>query len=217
MYEGKLRIPFSSSASIVPSHPGEVVKDTTKKRKRLIGKGKSKKASICLEASLSSPSVLNTVLSDFAFLYFTLVKDNAVPKDYVQEFLSLEIPARRAAQRSQVSAVLVSDSMAATASSVPRREADQRTTEKSSIGDQLLIAADLKPRKFRTKWQRAVYDGPSARKDADLAERGRWVQLLANLLRSTDTPMGRLIRENPSNVQFLGGGRRAGYASFPGA
>ena len=34
--------------------------------------------------------------------------------------------------------------------------------------------------------------------------------MLANLLRSTDTPMGKLIRENPSNVQLLGGGRRAG-------
>ena len=34
--------------------------------------------------------------------------------------------------------------------------------------------------------------------------------MLANLLRSTDTPMGRLIRENPSIVQLLGGGRRAG-------
>ena len=30
------------------------------------------------------------------------------------------------------------------------------------------------------------------------------------LLRSTDTPMGKLIRENPSNIQLLGSGRRAG-------
>ena len=50
----------------------------------------------------------------------------------------------------------------------------------------------------------------TARKDAESAERDRWIQLLANLLRSTDTPMGKLIRENPSNVQLLGGGRRAG-------
>ena len=55
-------------------------------------------------------------------------------------------------------------------------------------------------------WQRAVYDGPTARKDAELAERDRWAQQLANLLRSTDTPMGRLIRENPRKVQLLGGG-----------
>ena len=78
------------------------------------------------------------------------------------------------------------------------------------LGISWVIAADLKPRKFRTRWQRAVYDGPTARKDAELAGRDQWVQLLANLLRSTDTPMGRLVRENPSNVQSLGGGRRAG-------
>ena len=59
-----------------------------------------------------------------------------------------------------------------------------------SILDQLVIAADMRPKRFRTKWQRIIYDGPTARKDAESAERDRWIQLLANLLRSTDTPMG---------------------------
>ena len=170
---------LSCSATVVPSQPGENSKETSRKRKRFIGKGNTKKASIRLDArdnllqkqeqadtlcgfpskvaefvpsaSLSSPSVLNTGPSDFALLYFTLVKDNAVPMDYLQEFLSLEIPARRAAKRSQISAASISDSMAATALSVLRREADQRATEIGSIGDQLVIAADLKPRKFRTR------------------------------------------------------------------
>ena len=42
------------------------------------------------------------------------------------------------------------------------------------------------------------------------AERSRWVASLGDLLRHTDTPMGRLIRENPSNLQLLGSGLRAG-------
>ena len=42
------------------------------------------------------------------------------------------------------------------------------------------------------------------------AERSRWVASLGDLLRHTDTPMGRLMRENPSNVQLLGSGLRAG-------
>ena len=143
-------------------------------------------------------------------LYSSLLMDNAVTMGYLQEFLSLEKPARRAAKRLQISAASISDSMAATALFVLRREADRRATEVISISDQLLIAADIRPKKFRTKWQRAVYDGPTARKDAELAERDRWIQLLANLLRSTDTPMGKLIRESPSNIQLLGGGRQAG-------
>ena len=90
-----------------------------------------------------------------------------------------------------------------------RRESDHRAAVEK-IADQLVVAADMRPKRFRTKWQRAIYEGPTARKDAETAERDRWIQLLANLLRSTDTPMGKLIRENPSNIQLLGGGRRAG-------
>ena len=93
--------------------------------------------------------------------------------------------------------------MNSTALSELRKRDDQRAAEVVLISDPLVIAADMKPRKFRTKWQRAVYDGPTAREDAELAERDRWVQLLANLLRSKDRH-GRLICENPSNVQLLG-------------
>ena len=122
-----------------------------------------------LHASLTSPSILNSGPPVFALLYFTLVKDQAVPMGYLQEFLSLEIPTRRAAKRSQISAASISDSMATTALSALRREGQQRAIEIGSIADQLVIAADLKPRKFRAKWQRAVYDGPTARTDAELA------------------------------------------------
>ena len=46
---------------------------------------------------------------------------------------------------------------------------------KNSIGDQLVVAADVRPKRFRTKWQRVVYDGPTARKDAEASERERWI------------------------------------------
>ena len=157
--------------------------------------------------SHSGPS---PVLSHFTLLYYTLVRDGALPLGYLQEFISLEAPARKAANRLQASAAAVSDSAASTALVALRRESERRASIEKSIADQLVIAADMRPKRFRTKWQRIVYDGPTARKDAETAERDRWIQLLANLLRSTDTPMGKLIRENPSNIQLLGGGRRAG-------
>ena len=124
--------------------------------------------------------------------------------------MSLETPARRAANRLQTSAASVSDSMASMALLALRRESDHRGAVAKTITDQLVVAVDTKSKRFRTKWQRAIYEGPTARKDAETAERDRWIQLLANLLRSTDTPMGKLIRENPSNIQLLRGGRRAG-------
>ena len=227
----------SGSAAVLASPPCWGVEETTKKRKRFIGKVRRRqiflrtRVTVCRNryaltnfrdlvpklaestvhsTSLPSPSVLDAVLPGFALLYYTLVKDNALPVGYLREFLSLETPARRGAKRSQISAASITDSMASTALSALRREADRRATEIGTIGDQLVIAADMRPKKFRTKWQRAVYDGPTARKDAEAAERDRWIQLLANLLRSTDTPMGKLIRESPSNIQLLGGGRRAG-------
>ena len=49
-----------------------------------------------------------------------------------------------------------------------------------SVADQLMIAADIKPRRFRTKWQQACYEGPTARKDAESAERVRWLSLVAD-------------------------------------
>ena len=157
-----------------------------------------------------SSSAPSSEIAHFTLLYYTLVLDGALPLGYLREFMSLEAPARRAANRLQASAAAVSDSIASTALSALRQESEHRASIEKSIADQLAVAADLRPKRFRTKWQRAVFDGPTARKDAEASERDRWIQLLANLLRSTDTPMGKLIRESPSNIQLLGGGRRAG-------
>ena len=75
----------------------------------------------------------------------------------------------------------------------------------STAVDQFMVAADLVPRRFRTKWQQAYFEGPTARKDAESAERIRWISLLADLLRNTTTPVGRLFRESPANSQLLEG------------
>ena len=219
----------SSLSSIPPTTPPE---ESTKKRRRFFKKGKlsrdmKKEACQVQEGSpcgfLSqvaeppvragttiSHSASSPELAHFTLLHHTLVRDGALPLGYLQEFISLESPARRPANRLQASAIAISDSSASTALVALRRESEQRASLESSIADQMVIAADMRPKRFRTKWQRIVYDGPTARKDAETAERDRWIQLLANLLRSTDTPMGKLIRENPSNIQLLGGGRRAG-------
>ena len=60
-------------------------------------------------------SVPDTAPSDFALLYYTLVKGDVLPIGYLQDSSSLEVPARRAAKRSQVSTASISDSMASTA------------------------------------------------------------------------------------------------------
>ena len=232
-----MKTTLSHSSTLVSSPPVSHPAESMKKRRRFYQKRKFNKAMTRADArnensqdqegspcgfpskvaeppvragSIISPSALKSEPAHFTLLYYTLVQDGALPLGYLREFMSLETPARRAANRLQASAASVSDSMASMALFALRRESDHRAAVEKTIADQLVVAADMRPKRFRTKWQRAIYEGPTARKDAETAERDRWIQLLANLLRSTDTPMGKLIRENPSNIQLLGGGRRAG-------
>ena len=220
---------LSLSSSMVSSPPLAHSDASVKKRRRFYVKGNSDKANAGAVAQKESPdhggspcgflskvveppvhsgpaisqSMPVSGLFDFTLLYYTLVMDDATPLGYLEDFRSLEAAARRAVKRLQTHATSISDSMASTALSALRRESELRASLEKSIADQLVIAADMRPKRFRTKWQRAVCDGPTARKDAEASERDRWIQLLANLLRSTDTPMGKLIRENPSNIQLL--------------
>ena len=117
--------------AVISSPPRRVLGETTKKRKRFIGKGSTIKGDLShgsiesLQKPVKSPafppsshslaSVPDPAPSDFALLYFTLVKDGALLFGYLQDFLGLEVPARRAAKWSQVSAASISDSMASTA------------------------------------------------------------------------------------------------------
>ena len=54
-----------------------------------------------------------------------------------------------------------------------------------------------------------LYEGATARKDAEADERSRWLHILAGIVTNTDTPMARMLREKPGDVQRLGAGRRA--------
>ena len=201
---------FSHSSTLVSSPPVVHSVESVKRRRRFCGKENSNKANtravarnensqgqesspcgfpskvaelLVHSGCIISPSALTSEPSDFALLYYTLALDDALPVGYLREFMSLETPARRAANRLQTLAASVSDSMASTALVALRRESDHRDTVAGAIADQFVIAADMRPKRFRTKWQCAIYDGPTARKDAETAERDRWIQLLANLLR----------------------------------
>ena len=125
-------------------------------------------------------------------MFYTLVADGAIPAGYLVDLPGLEIPALREAMRQRILSLSNSDPDAEMRLLAYRRDISQKASTTSKIMDQLVMAADLKPGRFRTKWQQAVYEGPTARKDAESAERERWFALLADLLTSTDTPMGEI-------------------------
>ena len=81
------------------------------------------RAGTSISHSASSP-----VLSHFTLLYHTLVRDGALPLGYLQDFIALEAPARRSANRLQASAVAVTDSAASMTLVALRRESERRAS-----------------------------------------------------------------------------------------
>ena len=65
------------------------------------------------------------------------------------------------------------------------------------------------PKTFKSRLQRALYDTPTARQEAEEAERPFWLQVLALLVERSPTPMGNLLARQPgSRLALLGAGRR---------
>ena len=88
----------------------------------------------------------------------------------------------------------------------------QQTTnvrEEKTAVDQFALAAFDKPRCFRTKLQKPVYDALQARKDVEEAKRTKWIQIRGPFSR---TPRRRCVKFSPTgrkNIQMLGTGKRA--------
>ena len=152
-------------------------------------------------------------ITDYVLLYFTLVTDKVLLHGYWADFVKLEQAARRSAERKQKLATKMSDAEAEMQLTISRKQKLQESVSSSSAADQLVVAASLRPKWFRTKWQQSCFEGRTARKDAEASGRIRWITLLADLLKNTGTPMGRLIQESPSNIQLLSSGLRAGTLS----
>ena len=72
----------------------------------------------------------------------------------------------------------------------------------TALADQLVMLSEIKPRTFRTRMQRPAYEGPAARRDAEMDLRSKYLRMLADILKNTGTPMGRLLREDPCNLEF---------------
>ena len=149
--------------------------------------------------------------TDYVTLYYTLVADKVLPHGFLGDLLPQFGTTRSTIVGQELEGCHINIRL--TRRDVPgdaKEKSLDNVPQTASATDQLLVAADIRPRRFRSKWQQACFECPTARKDAEAAERSRWISLLADLLRNTTTPMGRLLRENPANSQLLGGGRRAG-------
>ena len=89
--------------------------------------------------------------SSFEHLYSTLVADGAVPAGYLSDFLKLEGSARRAAQRAHCKYATMSEATAEIELDRAKKLQFVRTEAERTMAHQLVMLADWKPRRFRTK------------------------------------------------------------------
>ena len=113
-------------------------------------------------------------VTDMVLLYITLVSDGAIPPGFLAEFVTLEQALKLSSKRAINIAANRSDAEAERLLFIDKKRRDMQALTSSAASDQLVLAAELKPRKFRSKWQRIVFEGPTARKDMEDAERARW-------------------------------------------
>ena len=148
--------------------------------------------------------------SDEVILYFTLVADKVVPDGFLSDFLHLSRSISSAAQRQATRLAHVSDVEAALFVHGEQVKIKDQVLEHKAAVDTFVNASSFPPTRYKSRLHFAKFQGPSARKDAEESERQRWLQLLANLIVGTDTPMGKLLQSRQGDISLLGAGRRAG-------
>ena len=127
-------------------------------------------------------SIASTVFRT-TLLYLTLVRDGALPRGFQEEFETLasafetgaDRALRQSAEGTDTDAVMYLHSL-----EQKRKETEQAD---KTAADQFIQAASLKPRRFRARYMSTQFDGPSARRDAEEAERNRWIFTLSEIIK----------------------------------
>ena len=142
-------------------------------------------------------------------LYRTLVKHEAIPDGYMAEFVALANSCQRAAERQAAKGAKLTNEEAALILHNRQSELEREQKTLTMSENMFLQSIGDRPRAYRSKLQKAWYEGPNARRDAEESERTRWLSSLADIVAKSPTPMGRLLCSQPGNLELLGGGRRA--------
>ena len=122
---------------------------------------------------------------DAVILHHTLVADGALPSGVETEFSSIGSAVNVAAKRQ--------DCKAAGKPWIHEHRLKQarQVKEVKTSADQFILAAEKAPRRYKPCFQRSLYSGPTARKDA----RSQWIEILAAMLIRTSTPPGKVFAE----------------------
>ena len=123
---------------------------------------------------------------------------------FYQIFLHLSRSISSAAHRQASRLAHVTDVEAALFVHGEQVKIKYQVLEHKAAVDTFVTASSFPPTRYKSRLHFAKFQGPSARKDAEESERQRWLQLLANLIVGTDTPMERLLQSRQGDISLLG-------------
>ena len=95
-----------------------------------------------------------------------------------------------------------------------KRKLEERQVEQQTSA-QFQWAASETLRRFRTRLEKSLYDGPTARQDDEEAERQRWLHILAEKVRHSPTSMGGAAEQRKSLLEEAKVRPRCGHVSEP--
>ena len=128
---------------------------------------------------------------DACLLYRTLVKDGAIPEGWETDFMNLVKVVRQPGDRQlRAFSQVKNEDASVWLHEYHERRAIAERKEKQEAA-QCMAAWEMKPRRYKTKFQRSLYAGPTARRDAEEAERTRWIHELSLIVSGTPTPIAR--------------------------
>ena len=93
--------------------------------------------------------------TDYVVFFYTLVADKVLPHGYFLDVLNLEPHVRRSSDRRLKVATSISETRAEMLLEMQRNQSLDSVLQTASATNQLLVAADIKPRRFRSRWQQA--------------------------------------------------------------
>ena len=162
-----------------------------------------------MDAVKEVPQIPVNAPSDIVILYRTLVADAGLPPGYEREFSTLGPVLESAAQRHDRREREISNIEASGLLKQHYAQKEKLAEDAETSADQFLLAAEMPPRRCKSRLQRSLFAGPTARKDAEEKERARLVEVLGAMLVHTPTPMGKILGDKPGSLQLLGAGRPA--------
>ena len=138
------------------------------------------------------PEVEKQGQPDSLVLYRSMVWEGVLPDGFDSEFQKFYSSVSPAAERQRQNSAHF-DNVEAACWLSQHKTTRQRFSEKvrphePTLAEVVAATAGRVPKTFKSRLQRALYDTPSARQEAEEAERLRWLQALALLVeRSTIT------------------------------